>query len=65
MYYLSIGKLKQGIDHAQFNKVIAEHRECVKKQPTAGILVQAHDSLVLADMITFETQSFMQVAAFT
>ena len=41
MYYLSINNLKQGIDHAHFNTVIAEHREWAKKQLTAGVLVQS------------------------
>ncbi len=41
MYFMSINKLKPGIDHAQFNKVIAAHREWVTKQLAAGVLVQA------------------------
>ncbi len=41
MYYMSINKLKPNVDHAQFNKAIAAHREWVKKLLATGILVQA------------------------
>ncbi|HWR71799.1 MAG TPA: YciI family protein [Nitrospirota bacterium] len=41
MYFMSINKLKSDIDHAQFNKVIAAHREWVKQLLAAGVLVQA------------------------
>lgn len=41
MYFMSINKVKPGADHAQFNKVIAAHREWVKQQIAAGVLVQA------------------------
>ncbi len=41
MYFMSINKVKPGVDHAQFNKAIAAHREWVKKQLAAGVLVQA------------------------
>ena len=41
MYFMSINKLKPSVDHAQFNKVIAAHREWVKKLLAAGVLVQA------------------------
>ncbi len=41
MYFMSINKLKAGIDHALFNKTIASHREWAKKQLAAGVLVQA------------------------
>jgi len=57
MYYLSINKLKQGIDHAQFNKVIAEHREWVKKQLAAGVLVQAGKWGDNGGMIVIRTES--------
>jgi hypothetical protein len=38
MYFMSINKLKPGVDHAQFNKAIAAHREWAKKQLAAGVL---------------------------
>ncbi len=41
MYFMSINKLKPGIDHAQFNKVISAHREWVRQLLAAGVLVQA------------------------
>ncbi len=41
MYFMSINKVKPGVDHAQFNKAIAAHREWVKQQLAAGVLVQA------------------------
>lgn len=41
MYFMSINKLRPGIDHAEFNKVIGPHREWVKRQIAAGVIVQA------------------------
>ena len=41
MYFMSINKVNPGVDHAQFNKAIAAHREWAKKQLAAGVLVQA------------------------
>lgn len=41
MYFMSINKLRPGIDHALFNRVIGPHREWVKQQLAAGVLVQA------------------------
>ncbi len=41
MYFMSINKVKPGVDQAQFNKAIAAHREWVKKQIAEGVLVQA------------------------
>jgi hypothetical protein len=39
MYFMSINKLKPGVDHAQFNKVIAAHWEWVKHQLVAAAIV--------------------------
>ncbi len=40
MYFMSINKVKPGVDYVQFNKAIAAHREWVRKQLAAGVLVQ-------------------------
>jgi uncharacterized protein YciI len=54
---MSINKLKPGVDHAQFNKVIAVHREWVKKQLAAGVLVQAGKWGDNGDMIVVRAES--------
>jgi uncharacterized protein YciI len=41
MYFMSINKVKPDVDHAEFNKAIAAHREWVRKLLAAGVLVQA------------------------
>jgi uncharacterized protein YciI len=41
MNFMSINKVKPGVDHAQFNKAIAAHREWVRKLLAEGVLVQA------------------------
>jgi uncharacterized protein YciI len=48
MYFMSINKVKPGVDRAQFNKVIAAHREWVKQQLAAGVLVQAGGAIAEA-----------------
>ena len=40
-YYLSINRIKSGIDSAIFNEVIVRHRLWAKERLAAGVLVQA------------------------
>ena len=41
MYFMSINKFKPNADWVQINETIPLHREWVKKQLAAGVLVQA------------------------
>jgi uncharacterized protein YciI len=41
MYFMSINKFRPGADRAQINMAIPAHREWVKKQLAAGVVVQA------------------------
>jgi len=41
MYYMSINKFKPGADRALINKTLFTHREWVKSQIAAGVIVQA------------------------
>jgi hypothetical protein len=41
MYFMSINKFKPNADREQINEAIPLHREWVKKQLAAGVLVQA------------------------
>ncbi len=41
MYFMSINKFKPGADRVLINKAIPTHREWVKRQIAAGVLVQA------------------------
>jgi len=59
MYFMSINKLKPNINPAQFNKVIPLHREWVKQQIAAGVLVQAgkwgdHGGMIVVKAATRE-----------
>lgn len=38
MYFMSINKVKSGVDHAQLNKAILGHREWLKKQLAAAVM---------------------------
>ncbi len=41
VYFMSINKIKAGIDTAHLNKTLAAHRQWAKEQLAAGVLVQA------------------------
>jgi uncharacterized protein YciI len=41
MYFMSVNKFKPDADRVQINESIPLHREWVKKQLAAGVLVQA------------------------
>jgi uncharacterized protein YciI len=41
MYFMSVNKFKDDADWAQINSVLSSHREWVKKQIAAGVIVQA------------------------
>lgn len=41
MYFMSINKIRPGADRVQIKMVIPAHREWVKKQLAAGLVVQA------------------------
>ncbi len=41
MYFMSINKIKPGVEIALLNKTLAEHRKWAKEQLAAGVLVQA------------------------